>query len=227
MTLAIRTEKLTKVYHHRDGLVYALDNISLSVEKGSFITITGPSGSGKTTLLLALSGLIRPTSGEIHFNGEKLELSNDRALVNFRRKHVGFVMQNFSLIPYMTSSQNVMLPLYLEGLTGSDQKERAASALKSVGLADRFNHFPRELSSGQQQRVAIARALVNEPSIIYADEPTGNLDPHLSIEILELLKKINQEKGLTVCMVTHSPIANKYGNVRIRLDEGRVMGDGN
>jgi putative ABC transport system ATP-binding protein len=225
MTPALRTEKLTKVYHHRDGLVYALDNISLSVEKGSFITITGPSGSGKTTLLLALSGLIRPTSGEIYFDGEQLDLANDKALVNFRRKHVGFVMQNFSLIPYMTASQNVMLPLYLEGQTVSDQKERAASALKSVGLVDRFNHYPRELSSGQQQRVAIARALVNEPSIIFADEPTGNLDPHLSIEILELLKKINREKGLTVFMATHSPIANAYGNVRIRLSEGRVMDD--
>lgn len=223
MTPTLRTEKLTKLYLHRDGLVHALDNISLSVEKGSFITITGPSGSGKTTLLLALSGLIRPTSGEIYFDGEKLNLTNDRALVNFRRKHVGFVMQNFSLIPYMTASQNVMLPLYLEGLSGSDQKERAAEVMTSVGLAERMNHYPRELSSGQQQRVAIARALVNEPSIIFADEPTGNLDPHLSIEILELLKKINQEKGLTVFMVTHSPVANEYGNVRIRLEVGKVI----
>ena len=225
MTPELRTEKLTKLYRHRDGLVHALDNISMSVETGSFITITGPSGSGKTTLLLALSGLIRPTSGEIYFNGEKLDLGSDKALVNFRRKHVGFVMQNFSLIPYMTASQNVMIPLYLEGLSSADQKVRAALALKSVGLADRFNHYPRELSSGQQQRVAIARALVNEPSIIFADEPTGNLDPHLSIEILDLLKKINQEKGLTVIMVTHSPVANEYGNVRIKLDEGRIMGD--
>jgi putative ABC transport system ATP-binding protein len=225
MTPELRTEKLTKLYRHRDGLVHALDNISMSVETGSFITITGPSGSGKTTLLLALSGLIRPTSGEIYFNGEKLDLGSDKALVNFRRKHVGFVMQNFSLIPYMTASQNVMIPLYLEGLSSADQKVRAALALKSVGLADRFNHYPRELSSGQQQRVAIARALVNEPSIIFADEPTGNLDPHLSIEILDLLKKINQEKGLTVIMVTHSPVANEYGKVRINLDEGRIMGD--
>lgn len=224
MTPVLRTEKLTKVYHHRDGLVNALDNISLTVEKGSFITITGPSGSGKTTLLLALSGLIRPTSGEIHFNGGKLDLANDKAMVNFRRKHVGFVMQNFSLIPYMTASQNVMIPLYLDGLTSKDQKLRASEALKSVGLSDRINHFPRELSSGQQQRVAIARAVVNEPSIIFADEPTGNLDPHLSIEILELLKKINLEKGLTVFMVTHSPVANEYGNVRIRLDEGKITG---
>jgi len=223
MTPELRTEKLTKLYRHRDGLIHALDNISLSVEKGSFITITGPSGSGKTTLLLALSGLIRPTSGEIFFNGEKQDLGNDKALVNFRRKHVGFVMQNFSLIPYMTASQNVMVPLYLEGLSAADQKVRASLALKSVGLADRFNHYPRELSSGQQQRVAIARALVNEPSIIFADEPTGNLDPHLSVEILDLLKKINQEKGLMVFMVTHSPVANEYGNVRIKLSEGKVI----
>jgi putative ABC transport system ATP-binding protein len=225
MNPLLRTEKLTKAYHHRDGLVYALDNISLSVEEGSFITITGPSGSGKTTLLLALSGLIRLTSGEIYFNGDMLDLANDKALVNFRRKQVGFVMQNFSLIPYMTASQNVMIPLYLEGLSSKDQKERAALVLKSVGLADRFNHFPRELSSGQQQRVAIARALVNEPSLIFADEPTGNLDPHLSIEILELLKKINIERGLTIFMATHCPVANEYGNIRIKLDEGKVMDD--
>lgn len=223
MNAALKTEKLTKLYRHRDGLVHALDNISLSVERGSFVTITGPSGSGKTTLLLALSGLIRPSSGEIYFDGEKLDLKNDKALVNFRRKHVGFVMQNFSLIPYMTASQNVMIPLYLDGLSGSDQKGQAAEVLQSVGLADRFNHYPRELSSGQQQRVAIARALVNNPSIIFADEPTGNLDPHLSIEILELLKKINREKGLTVFMATHSPVANEYGNVRISLKEGKVV----
>jgi putative ABC transport system ATP-binding protein len=225
MTVLLKTEKLTKLYRNRDGLVHALDSISISVEKGSFVTITGPSGSGKTTFLLALSGLIRPTSGEIYYNGEKLDLTSDKALVNFRRKNVGFVMQNFSLIPYMTASQNVMIPLYLEGLSGPEQKARAAEALKSVGLADRFNHFPRELSSGQQQRVAIARALVNNPSVIFADEPTGNLDPHLSIEILDLLKKINQEKGLTVFMATHSPVANEYGNVRIRLDEGKIMED--
>jgi len=223
MTAVLKTENLTKIYHHRDGIIRALDDISLSVGKGAFMTITGPSGSGKTTLLLALSGLIRPTSGEISFEGDKLDLSSDRALVNFRRKHVGFVMQNFSLIPYMTASQNVMVPLYLDGLTGSEQKKRAFDTLKSVGLADRFNHYPRELSSGQQQRVAIARALVNNPSIIFADEPTGNLDPRLSTEILELLKKINNERGLTVLMVTHSPLANEYGNIRIRLDDGKIM----
>jgi putative ABC transport system ATP-binding protein len=223
MTVILRIEKLSKQYHHRDGIVNALDNISLSVEKGSFIAITGPSGSGKTTLLLALSGLIRPTSGEIYYNDEKLDLKSDKTLVNFRKKHVGFVMQNFSLIPYMTAVQNVMIPLVLEGISGSDQKIRAAEAMKSVGLGDRLNHYPRELSAGQQQRVAIARALVNEPAVIFADEPTGNMDPSLSIEILDLLQKINREKGLTVLMVTHSPVANEYGNIRIKLDEGKII----
>ena len=219
----LEVEKISKQYRHRDGLVDALKDISFSVSKGSFVTITGPSGSGKTTLLLALSGLIRPTSGKIFFEGESLDLTSDSTLVNFRKKHVGFVMQNFSLIPYMTALQNVMIPLSLNGMSGAEQKERAIKMLELSGLENRMNHFPRELSAGQQQRVAIARALSNQPSIIFADEPTGNLDPALAKDILELMKNINLTQDLTIFMVTHSPLASDYGNVKIRLDDGRLL----
>lgn len=216
----IRVENLTKVYKHRDGLVYALNDISFSINKGDFVAITGPSGSGKTTLLLTIGGLIRASSGTIEFEGNKLNGVSDKELANFRKKHVGFVMQNFSLIPYMTAIQNVMVPLGLNSISKSKQNAMASDVLELVGLCDRFNHFPRELSAGQQQRVAIARALVNNPSIIFADEPTGNLDPLLSKEILEFLKEINQKQSITIMMVTHSPDAAEYGNIKIKLKDG-------
>ena len=218
----INVENLTKVYKQRDGLVYALKNNTFSINKGDFVAITGPSGSGKTTLLLALGGLIKPSSGIIEFEGNKINEVSDKELANFRKKHVGFVMQNFSLISYMTAIQNVMVPLGLNGLPKSKQNTMASDVLELVGLGDRLNHFPRELSAGQQQRVAIARALVNNPKIILADEPTGNLDPSLSIEILEFLKEINQKQSITIMMVTHSPDAANYGNVKIHLQNGSL-----
>jgi putative ABC transport system ATP-binding protein len=208
---------------HRDGLIKALDNVSISIPVGSFVTITGPSGSGKTTLLMALSGLIRPTSGTIFFRDEVLDTNNDKVLVNFRKKHTGFIMQNFSLIPYMTAIQNVLLPLSLNGLSAEDQRLRAVELLEQSGLGNRMNHYPRELSAGQQQRVAIARALANNPAIIFADEPTGNLDPALAQEILNLLKEINDMNRITIFMVTHSPAASEYGNMAIRLHNGRIL----
>jgi len=207
----------------RDGIVHALNNVSFSIKKGDFVSITGPSGSGKTTMLLALSGLIRPTSGEIVFEDEHLENASDTKLAEFRKKHVGFVMQNFSLIPYMTAIQNVMIPLGLNGQSSFEQKANASAVLELIGLEYRQNHFPRELSAGQQQRVAIARALVNKPTIIFADEPTGNLDPSLSTEILDFLQKINKELNITIMMVTHSPQEANYGNINIRLSEGKLI----
>jgi putative ABC transport system ATP-binding protein len=193
------------------------------VEKGSFVTITGPSGSGKSTLLLSLFGLIKPTSGKIFFNGQQISDASDKELANIRQKHVGFIMQNFALIPYLTTFQNVMVPLTLEKIEKKEQEKRAFDVLKFVGLEDRVTHLPRELSTGQQQRVAIARALVHNPSIILADEPTGNLDPALSLEILGYLKKINQHQGITVIMVTHSPVAANYGTMKLHLDEGKIV----
>jgi len=222
MTTILSTASISKHYYHRDGLIEALSNVSFSIPEGSFVSITGPSGSGKTTLLMALSGLIRPTSGKIYFKGQELDTGSDKALVDFRKKHTGFIMQNFSLIPYMTAMQNVLLPLSLNGLSAEEQKQRADELLELSGLANRKNHYPRELSAGQQQRVAIARALANKPAIIFADEPTGNLDPNLSNEILGILKEINQHQGTTIIMVTHSPLATQFGNMKVHLKNGRI-----
>jgi putative ABC transport system ATP-binding protein len=218
----INTQNLSKTYNHKDGVVDALKNISLSIEKDSFVTITGPSGSGKSTLLLTLAGLIRPSSGSFSFFEKELTHVSDSELALFRRKNIGFIMQSFALIPYLTSLQNVMLPLALTNTPKQKQKNIATSALETVGLEKRLNHLPRELSAGQQQRVAIARALINSPSVIFADEPTGNLDPTLSADILNLLKKINQDKGITILMVTHSPMATEYGNRKIHLNNGEL-----
>lgn len=221
----LKTDNISKKYHHKDGIVDALKNISITVEDGNFVTITGPSGSGKTTLLLTLAGLIRPTSGSFSLIGRNLTHVIDSDLAQFRRKNVGFIMQSFALIPYLTAIQNVMLPLALNKLDKSTQQSKAIEVLESVGMRDRINHLPRELSAGQQQRVAIARALVNSPSIIFADEPTGNLDPALAVEILDFLKEINEKKKITVVMVTHSPVAAEYGHQKIKLLNGELVND--
>ena len=225
--MIIQTEKLTKRYLRKKGEIFALKDISLNIEKGSFVTITGPSGAGKTTLLLALGGLIRPSSGNIFFNGMHLHDASDNELAGFRLNNIGFVMQNFALIPYLTAVENIMIPLSLLGKPKEVQRKTASKFLEDVGLGDRIDHLPRELSSGQQQRVAIARALVNGPSIILADEPTGNLDPSLSDEILTLLKKLNQENGITIILVTHSKQAEKFGTEKIRIINGMIEQNGN
>jgi len=219
----IKVENLTKIYNHSEGQVNALKDITFSIDKGDFVSITGPSGSGKTTLLLAIGGLIKTTSGNIEFEGKKINVASDKELANYRKRNVGFVMQNFSLIPYMTALQNVMVALGLNRIPRLKQISLAAEVLELVGLRDRKYHFPRELSAGQQQRVAIARALVNNPSVIFADEPTGNLDPSLSLEILELLKEINHKQSITIMMVTHSPEAAKFSNVKIKLQDGSLI----
>lgn len=220
MILSVR--KLNKQYKHQDGLIDALKDISFEIKKGDFVTITGPSGSGKTTLLLSLAGLINISSGEILFNDFRIDKAKDNLLSDFRKNNVGFVMQNFALVPYLTAIENVMLPLAIHKLNISEQIARTSALLDLVGLDNRKNHLPRELSSGQQQRVAIARALVNQPSMIFADEPTGNLDPSLSEDILNLLKQININKGITILMVTHSPTAAQFGNYSIKLNNGMI-----
>jgi len=220
----LRIESLSKRYRHADGPVDALTDVSLDVEEGSFVTVTGPSGSGKTTLLLAVGGLLAPSSGRIFFRDLALHDLDDASLAAFRRRDVGFVMQSFSLIPYLTALRNVMVPLGLLGVPAREQEERAAAILDGVGLGSRRNHLPRELSAGQQQRVAIARATANRPSLVLADEPTGNLDPGLARDILALLDAMNAEKGMTIVMVTHSPEAASHGSVRVRLAEGRLVG---
>jgi putative ABC transport system ATP-binding protein len=221
--MILNGENILKQYQHKRGLINALDHVSFSIGEGDFVTVTGPSGSGKSTLLLSLFGLVRISSGSIHFNGKRIDNISDRHLTGIRKKSVGYILQSFALIPYLTTIQNVMIPLALERIPGREQEKRAAEILDFVGLSDRKDHLPRELSAGQQQRVAIARSIVHRPQIIMADEPTGNLDPALSSEILDFLKKINQENKITIMMVTHSPMAAGYGNLKLHLNEGKII----
>ncbi len=221
--MILKINNLNKQYHHKDGVVDALKNVSFQVDQGDFVTITGSSGSGKSTLLLCLAGLIKTTSGEILFKDFRIDTASDKQLSDFRKNNAGFVMQSFALIPYLTAIENVMLPLAISNMEKSKKYNQALELLRLVGLENRKNHLPNELSAGQQQRVAIARALVNKPSLILADEPTGNLDPALSVEILDLLKNINQQQGITILMVTHSPLASGYGNHKIHLTDGSLI----
>lgn len=220
--MILKTNNLCKKYQHKDGTVDAIKNMSFEVNEGDFVTITGASGSGKTTLLLSLAGLIKASSGKIHILNFDITSASDRKLSDFRKKHIGFVMQSFALIPYLTAIENVMLPLTISPMKKSEKYKKALDLLKLVDLENRKNHLPQELSAGQQQRVAIARALVNSPSLILADEPTGNLDPGLSADILNLLKKINREEKITILMVTHSPLAAEFGNLKIKLVDGEL-----
>jgi putative ABC transport system ATP-binding protein len=221
--MLLKTSNLCKIYQHKDGTVDALKNVNLEVRKGDFVTITGSSGSGKTTLLLCLAGLIKSSAGEIYFNNFRIDQANDGKLSGFRKNHIGFVMQHFALVPYLTALENVMLPLAIHKIKKRNQISSAIALLEMVGLEKRKNHLPGELSAGQQQRVAIARALINQPAIILADEPTGNLDPALAKDILNLLQKINKEKEGTILIVTHSPQAADFGNHKIILANGELI----
>jgi len=213
-------QKVTKSYAGRRGMVHALRDVSLTIEKGSFVTVTGPSGSGKSTLLLTLGGLIRPTSGRVLFHNIELGSLDERHLAAYRNSSVGFVLQSFNLIPYLTALENVMVPMALRADGAGDHGTRALELIERLGLTDRMDHLPRELSAGQQQRVAMARALSNDPEVILADEPTGNLDPRLAAEILKILRDLNEQEGRTVVMVTHSPEAARIGKHRVHLENG-------
>jgi putative ABC transport system ATP-binding protein len=220
--MLIQINNLTKTYQHHDGAINAVDNLSLDIPKGSFVTITGASGSGKTTLLLILGGLLRPTSGKMSYRDKEINLHHEEEMANFRSKHVGFVMQSFALVPYLTAVENIMVALNVKNKNTSGNRKKAIELLEWVGLEDRISHYPKELSAGQQQRVAIARALANNPDLLLADEPTGNLDPGLSEEILTILKEINRDHKTTVVMVTHSPMAAEYGDTKIQLKNGKL-----
>ena len=220
--MLIQINNLTKTYQRHDGAINAVDNLSLDIPKGSFVTITGASGSGKTTLLLILGGLLQPTSGKMSYNARELDLLKEKDMATFRSNHVGFVMQSFALVPYLTALENISIALNVKDKDNDKNRKRALELLEWVGLSDRTTHYPKELSAGQQQRVAIARELANNPDLLLADEPTGNLDPSLSEEILGILKDINQKQGTTVVMVTHSPMAAEYGDTKIQLKNGKL-----
>ncbi len=202
--------------------VEVLKEIQLTVWPGEFVSIMGPSGSGKSTLLYLIGGLDKPTSGSIRVKGQELAAMKDREESILRRRELGFVFQFYNLVPNLTVEENVLLPLLLDGKRIKAEQGRLNRALESVGLSDRRHHTPRELSGGQQQRVAIARALINEPDIILADEPIGNLDSATGTEIMKLLKQINREHGKTIIQVTHSQEAAAYGDRIIQVRDGKV-----
>jgi len=217
----IRTNDLRKYYRLGGQTVRAVDCVDLDVEQGEFVAVMGPSGSGKSTLLYLLGGLDRATSGSIEVDGLQIEQLDENALANYRRQKIGFVFQSFNLIPTMTAEHNVAYPMRFAGISRRERIARARQLLEQVGLGDRIHHRPTELSGGQQQRVAIARALVNQPQIILADEPTGNLDSTSGKEIMEVLLRLNQA-GRTVITVTHDPRGAEYASRAVRLLDGRI-----
>jgi putative ABC transport system ATP-binding protein len=219
--LVIQTEGLTKTYKMGLVEVHALCGVSFTIQRGEVVAIMGPSGSGKSTLMNILGCLDRPTQGEYYLDGEKVSDLNDDQLAVIRNRKVGFVFQSFNLLSRATALANVELPLRYAGVT-TNRRERARAALEAVGLADRLYHKPTELSGGQQQRVAIARALVNSPSIIMADEPTGNLDSKVGKEIMNILLSLNRERGTTLIIVTHDPTIAEQTQRVIRLRDGTL-----
>jgi putative ABC transport system ATP-binding protein len=221
---AISTQSLVKHYGKGKKQVSGLAGVDLTVDKGDYLALVGPSGSGKTTLLLSLGGLIRPTSGKVVVDGTSVYDLKPAERIELRRSKIGFLFQTFNLIPYLTAMENTQVPLMIAGKNSADQQAIAQSTLERVGLGDRLHHKPSELSIGQQQRVALARTLANSPSIILADEPTGNLDPATADSVAEMLKGLNEE-GITIVMVTHDPrMAARAGRV-LKLVEGRVISE--
>ena len=218
----LRMEKVTKSYAHRRGGVVALDGVDLEIKGGDFVSLVGPSGSGKSTLLLMLGGMLSPTSGEVFLNGQSIYAQDADGRARLRRANIGFVFQTFNLAPYLTALENVQVPLYLAGVGPAAQRQRAAALLNRVGLAERIDHKPAELSVGQQQRVALARMLANDPSIILADEPTGNLDPDTADQVIGFFEQLHQE-GRTIVMVTHDPRAAARAQRTLRIENGKVQ----
>jgi putative ABC transport system ATP-binding protein len=218
----LQMDKVTKQYRHRGDYVTALDNVSVTIDKGEFVALVGPSGCGKSTLLLMLGGMLSPTSGRILLGGQSIYDLKADARAGLRTRQVGFVFQTFNLVSYLTALENVQIPLYLAGVEEAEQEERAAGLLQRVGLGDRLYHKPCELSVGQQQRVALARMLANDPAVILADEPTGNLDPDTSHQVIGYFEAFNQE-GKTIVMVTHDPRAAEHAQRTLRLSQGRIV----
>jgi putative ABC transport system ATP-binding protein len=220
---AVRLRGVQKTFTKGTETISVLNGVELDIPAGSFEALMGPSGSGKSTLLNLIAGIDRPTQGDVVVAGQNLSKMNNKELAHFRSQNLGFVFQAYNLIPVLTALENVMLPLILRKLSRSERATRAQTALRVVGLEDRMNHFPRQLSGGQEQRVAIARAIVNDPQIILADEPTGDLDRERADEILNLLEKLNKEFGKSILMVTHDPAAAERAGIIRRLDKGRLL----
>ncbi len=216
---------LERTYKLGDVPVRALRGVTFNVERGELLTVMGPSGSGKSTLMNILGCLDRPTGGEYLLDGEPVEEMGDDLLAAIRNRKIGFVFQTFNLLARTTALGNCKLPLIYAGVSPAERRRRAQEALEAVGLGARLDHQPNELSGGQQQRVAIARALVNQPSIILADEPTGNLDTDSGVEVMHILQDLNEQQGITVLIVTHDPFIARHTRRIVRLQDGRIVED--
>jgi len=214
-----------KYFTRGNERIDVLQGVNLDIQQGEFLALMGPSGSGKTTLLNLMGGLDSPTGGTLEIGGSRLDKLGSGALAKWRSRHIGFVFQLYNLLPVLTAERNVELPLLLTSLGKAERRKRVAIALKVVGLADRASHYPRQLSGGQEQRVGIARAIVNDPTLLLADEPTGDLDRKAGDEILDLLQALNREHGKTIVMVTHDPHAAERATRQIHLEKGVLKGE--
>jgi putative ABC transport system ATP-binding protein len=214
---------ISKTFYRGREPIHVLEGLDLDVPTGSFEALMGPSGSGKSTLLNIIAGLDRPSNGSVRVAGQQIDKMSDGELAKWRSQTIGFIFQSFNLIPVLTAAQNVELPLLLTSLSGAERKKRVATALRVVNLEDRMDHYPRQLSGGQEQRVAIARAIVNDPKIIVADEPTGDLDRKSADDVLNLMTKLNKELGKTIFMVTHDGAAAERAGVQRKLDKGALL----
>ena len=223
---AVEARKVYKTYQMEEVTVRALDGLSLEVERGSLVAVMGPSGCGKTTLLNTLSGLDSIDSGEIFIAGEPLHEMRDARRTEYRAENMGFIFQGYNLMPVLTAAENVELPLLVSGVRPAAARKRALESLSEVSIGDRGNSRPNQLSGGQQQRVAIARALVNLPDIVWADEPTGNLDSETSREVLDLILRLNRDNGQTFVIVTHDPGVGRLADYVIQMRDGRIVGSG-
>jgi putative ABC transport system ATP-binding protein len=222
-TRVVQVQNVSKIFKRDAFEVKALDDVSIEIASGEFLALMGPSGSGKTTLLNMIAAIDRPTSGELRVLGENIFRLSDRQSARWRNEHIGYVFQTFNLIPVLTAFENVELPLLLTKLDSQQRRDHVMTALKLVGLEERAQHLPKQLSGGQEQRVAIARAIVSDPTLLLADEPTGDLDSHSATEILEILKRLNEDFQKTIVMVTHDPHAASYAHVTRHLEKGMLL----
>ena len=222
MTL-IQCKQLTKHYYRGSEQITPLRNLDLEIEKGKFVALMGPSGSGKTTLLNLLAGIDRPSEGELLIDGAPMHTLGRNALAQWRANHIGYIFQLYNLIPVLTAYENVELPLLLHNVSRNERHRKVSHALDVVGISDRHDHYPRQLSGGQEQRVAIARAIVTEPTILLADEPTGDLDRETGTAIMDLLQTLQTEQGQTIVMVTHDPRTAEWANTLLHLEKGQLI----
>jgi putative ABC transport system ATP-binding protein len=223
METLVKIQNLHKVYFRGSERIDVLEGVTLDIPQGDFLALMGPSGSGKTTLLNLMGGLDAPSEGSIEVAGDRIDKMSGGRLAAWRARHIGFVFQMYNLLPVLTAARNVELPLLLTKLSSADRKRRVQTALSVVGLGDRANHYPRQLSGGQEQRVGIARAIVTDPTLLLCDEPTGDLDRKSGDEVLDLLQTLNREHGKTIVMVTHDPHAAARARRTLHLEKGRLV----